>query len=101
MDIGTYGIWGTCFDQLAPGETADLVAELEEQGWGALWFGEAYGREAFTQAQQLLSLSSRMAVATGIANVWARDAMAANAASRTLRVIGPTWSSESLSGRMP
>ncbi|NBM17388.1 TIGR03620 family F420-dependent LLM class oxidoreductase [Streptomyces sp. GC420] len=78
------GIWTGSLDAVPPTAAGEIAAELESQGWGALWFGEAYGREAFTQAGLLLAATRRMRVATGIANVWARDAVAANAASRTL-----------------
>jgi probable F420-dependent oxidoreductase len=83
-DLGRVGIWTAGFDLLSPAELADTVAELDELGFGAAWFGEAYGREAFTQAQLLLAASKQIVIATGIANIWARDAMACNAAARTL-----------------
>ncbi|MFD9188591.1 TIGR03620 family F420-dependent LLM class oxidoreductase [Streptomyces phaeochromogenes] len=82
--LGRVGIWTSSLDALTPAAAGQIAAELEAQGWGTLWFGEAYGREAFTQAGLLLAATGRMRVATGIANIWARDAVAANAASRTL-----------------
>jgi alkanesulfonate monooxygenase SsuD/methylene tetrahydromethanopterin reductase-like flavin-dependent oxidoreductase (luciferase family) len=60
------------------------VAEIEELGYAALWFGEALGREAFTNASMLLSATRRLVVATGIANIFVRDAWATNAAAKTL-----------------
>jgi probable F420-dependent oxidoreductase len=60
------------------------VAEIEELGYAALWFGEALGREAFTNASMLLAATSRLVVATGIANIFVRDAWATNAAAKTL-----------------
>jgi probable F420-dependent oxidoreductase len=82
--LGRVGIWTASLDAMPPAAAGQIAAELEAQGWGALWSGEAYGREAFTQAGLLLAATRRMRVATGIANIWARDAVAANAASRTL-----------------
>jgi probable F420-dependent oxidoreductase len=62
-----------------------MVAELDELGYGALWFGEAPGgKEAFTRAATLLAASSRIVVATGIASVWGRDALSTASAIRTL-----------------
>jgi probable F420-dependent oxidoreductase len=84
MDLGPVGLWATTFDPLPPAQVAETVAEIDELGFGALWFGEAYGREAFTQAMMMLQHSKNMVIATGIANIWARDAMACNAATRTL-----------------
>jgi probable F420-dependent oxidoreductase len=60
------------------------VAELEELGYGALWVGEAAGREVLSNAGLLLGASSRLVVATGIANIWVRDAMAMVAGQYTL-----------------
>lgn len=83
-NLGTVGLWTGALDALPLAAALEQVAELDEQGWGALWFGEAYGREAFTAAALYLGASRRMAIATGILNIHARDAMATAAAARTL-----------------
>ena len=83
-ELGRVGIWTAALDAVPPATAQEAAAELDEQGWGTLWFGEAYGREAFSQAGLLLAATRCMRVATGIANIWARDALATNAASRTL-----------------
>ena len=59
---------------------------LSERGVGATQFRYALSarREAFTHAGLLLGATERLNVATGIANVWARDAMAMAAAQKTL-----------------
>ncbi len=49
-----------------------------------MWLPEAWGREAFTSAGLMLRATSSMIVATGIANIWARDAVAATNAAKTL-----------------
>ena len=49
-----------------------------------MWLPEAWGREAFTNAGLMLRATSSMIVATGIANIWARDAVAASNAAKTL-----------------
>ncbi|MDE3083254.1 MAG: TIGR03620 family F420-dependent LLM class oxidoreductase [Acidobacteriota bacterium] len=71
-------------DALAPGEAAETVAELDELGYPALWVPEAWGREAFTSASLYLGATRRMTVATGIASIWGRDAVASANAARTL-----------------
>ncbi len=81
---GPVGLWTGTLDALPPTQVRETVAELDEQGWGGLWFGEAYGREAFTNAAMLLGASSRITVATGIANIYGRDAMAMNGAALTV-----------------
>ena len=89
MDLGRIGIWTSTLDALAPSAEQEVAAELDELGYGALWFGEAYGREATSHAALLLAATRRMTIATGIASIYARDAMATNAATRTLNALHP------------
>jgi len=86
---GPVGLWTGALDALVAAAAKDQVAELDEQGWDALWFGEAYGREAFSAAALYLGASRRMAIATGIASIYGRDAVAANAAGRLLAELHP------------
>jgi probable F420-dependent oxidoreductase len=81
---GPVGLWTSALDAVDTAAVPDVVGALDEQGWDALWFGEAYGREAFSAADLYLSASMRMAVATGIASIYGRDAVAASSASRLL-----------------
>jgi len=84
MNIGRVGIWTFAFD-LQPAQRAqEVAAEIEALGYGAIWIPEALGREAFTNSALLLAGTRRIVVATGIANIWARDAMAMAAAQKTL-----------------
>lgn len=89
VGLGRIGIWTTALDALEVPAAREAVAELDAQGWGSLWFGEAYGREAFTAAQIYLGASSRMLVGTGIANIYGRDAVTTGAAARTLNAAFP------------
>src|SRR5881628_2568000 len=83
MDLGRIGLWH--FLDVFPASIARAAArEIEHLGFKALWIPEALGREAFTHAGFLLGATERLIVATGIANVWARDAMAMAAAQKTL-----------------
>ena len=84
MNVGRVGIWTFQLDQQPSAKAAEAAAELEALGYGAIWIPEALGREAFTSAALLLGGTRRIVVATGIANVWARDAMAMAAAQKTL-----------------
>ncbi|RCW46101.1 putative F420-dependent oxidoreductase [Halopolyspora algeriensis] len=77
------GVWWTS-DTFPITEVRHAAGELEELGYGSLWFGEAAGKEALTQAGALLAATQRLRVGTGIANIHARDAMAAEAGGRTL-----------------
>ncbi|MEO5874444.1 MAG: TIGR03620 family F420-dependent LLM class oxidoreductase [Streptosporangiaceae bacterium] len=84
VDLGRVGLWTAALEAVSPQQAREAVAELDEQSWGTLWIAEAYGREAFTHSALLLAATRRIRVATGIANIWGRDAIAANAATRTL-----------------
>lgn len=82
------GVWYT--GEARPvAQLQEAVAELDELGYGSLWFGEAYGREALTQAAALLGATGRLVVGTGIANIHARDALAAESGGRTLSALHP------------
>lgn len=87
--LGRIGLWTGSLEGLTPGAIPDVLGELDDQGWGSLWFGEAVGREAFTAAQLYLGATRRMAIGTGIANIYGRDASAAGAAARTIEAMHP------------
>jgi probable F420-dependent oxidoreductase len=67
----------------------EVAAEIEKLGYGTLWYGEAVAREAFGQAAMFLSATSKLVIASGIANIWARDPMAMAAGGRTLAEAWP------------
>jgi len=81
---GTIGLWTLTLDALAPRQSAETAAELEALGYRALWIPEAWGRESFTNASLLLSSTTSLVVATGIANIWGRDAVTAANGAKTL-----------------
>jgi probable F420-dependent oxidoreductase len=83
MDIGTVGIWFFLDAMTAP-ESAQFVQTVEKAGYKALWIPEAVGREPFAHAAYLLDHTERLSIATGIANIWARDAITMAAASKTV-----------------
>ena len=81
---GTVGVWTFAQESIAADRSGDIAAELESLGYSALWLPEAWGREAFTSAALMLGATSSMIVATGIASIWARDAVATTNAAKTL-----------------
>ena len=88
MDIGKVGIW-FFLDAMSGPESAQFAQTVEKAGYKALWIPEAVGREPFAHASYLLSHTEKLSIATGIANIWARDAitMAAASIGRTLAMI--------------
>lgn len=67
----------------------EVAAEMERLGYGTLWYGEAMAREAFVQGAIFLAATSRLVVASGIANIWARDPTAMAAGGRSLAEAWP------------
>jgi probable F420-dependent oxidoreductase len=61
-----------------------VVAELDEAGWPTFWIPETVARDPFVAAAMMLEATSTMKVATGIASIWARDAMTTSNATLTL-----------------
>ncbi len=84
IDIATFGIWSGLLDAHPTSHVLEAVAELDAMGWGCLWRPESTGREPFITAALWLSASERMAVATGIAQTYARHPLTTMAAARTL-----------------
>ncbi len=83
--LGEVGIWTIDLDRLPAAASRDYVRALESLGFQALWIGEGLGsKEAFANAGVLLAASQRLIIATGIANIWARDAIAMANGARTL-----------------
>ncbi|RKE22970.1 LLM class flavin-dependent oxidoreductase [Streptomyces sp. TLI_171] len=82
--LGRVGIWAATSDDRPVAELRRAALEAEQLGYGALWFGETGGREAMAQAAVLLGASSRITVACGMADVYARDAVTAAAGAQTL-----------------
>ena len=83
IDIGTIGLWQG-LDGYPASQVRDIVAELDEQGWPCLWIPETVARDPFVAAAVMLEASTNLRVATGIASIWARDAMTTANAAKTL-----------------
>lgn len=84
IQLGRVGIWTRQFEDQPAAKSQEAARELEELGYGAIWFGEAAGREALTNAGLLLAGTRRIVIATGIANIYARDAVTMAAGQKTL-----------------
>jgi len=84
MQLGAFGVWTFQLDVLSAARMQEAVAELEGLGYGAVWYGEAIGREALTKAGLLLAGTKRIVIATGIANIYGRDPVTMAAGQKTL-----------------
>ena len=83
MQIGGRGVFFYP-DGLTSRETVAFARRIEALGYSALWLPEAGGRDPFVLASRLLDHTETLVVATGIANIYARDAVAMKAAQYTL-----------------
>jgi alkanesulfonate monooxygenase SsuD/methylene tetrahydromethanopterin reductase-like flavin-dependent oxidoreductase (luciferase family) len=68
IELGRIGIW-----RHPAGLSAELAAEVEALGYGAIWVGGSPGGD-LAVIENLLSTTDHIAVATGIVNVWKDDA---------------------------
>jgi probable F420-dependent oxidoreductase len=75
MKLGKLGVWAS-LDGLTAAESAAFAKRVEAWGYAALWTPESRGRNALVHSSWLLANTQRLIVATGIANIYARDAVA-------------------------
>jgi probable F420-dependent oxidoreductase len=75
--IGRIGCWSFALEAQIAADEAKDVSEIETLGYRAIWFPESVeSREVFSHAGWLLASTERAVIASGIANIWARDPVA-------------------------
>jgi probable F420-dependent oxidoreductase len=89
VDLGRIGIWTGTLDALPWAKERSVVQELESLGYGALWLPEAVNRDPLVHCTLALGATTQLVLATGVAQIYARDAMTANAAWRTIEEAFP------------
>jgi probable F420-dependent oxidoreductase len=89
LKLGKAGVFLGSIALLPAAEMRRAVGEIEAMGFDAIWIGEAAGREPFAASAIVLAATQRIRVATGIANIWARDATAMANGARTLAEAWP------------
>jgi probable F420-dependent oxidoreductase len=88
--LGPVGIWSFALQTHPATVERDAVTRYESLGYGAIWFPESVGsKEAFAHASILLAGGERSMIATGIANIYARDPMAMVNGAATLAEAHP------------
>ena len=79
------GVW--CFtDRLTPEQLTETAQTAERLGYGTLWYVEAASYESFSLGCYLLGQTKSLNVASGIANIYGRDATAARQAQHSLNL---------------
>lgn len=89
MNLGRAGVWLGTMANLPARDLRTAVAEIEQIGFGTIWLGEGVAREPFAGAAIILAATNHVTVATGIANIYARDATAMMNGARTLAEAWP------------
>ncbi|MGH3026748.1 MAG: TIGR03620 family F420-dependent LLM class oxidoreductase, partial [Gaiellaceae bacterium] len=85
MQLGRVGVWSGAFSVTRAAEARLVAREIDDLGYDTLWYSEGLGtRESFTNGAVLLASTERVRVASGIANIWGRDAISAANAARVL-----------------
>ncbi len=87
-EIGRLGVW-SWLDAFSAPEAADFARRIEGWGYSALWIPEAVGRDPFALIGYLSAQTERLVLATGIANIYARDAMTLKAIHKTISEMAP------------
>src|SRR5438552_18584887 len=71
-------------DVMSAAEGAAFARRVEDWGYAALWLPESRGRNVLVHSSWLLANTKTLIVAPGIANIYARDAMAMANGQRAL-----------------
>jgi len=87
-EIGRLGVWAA-LDGLSAPEAAAFAQRVEAWGYSALWTPEAVGRDPFSLIGYLAARTESLVLATGIANIYARDPMTMKSIHKTLAELAP------------
>lgn len=89
MELGRLGVWSIGIRQVADPAVLAAAKELEQLGYGTIWYSGGSGTRGFDIGRVLLQATSRMAVATGITSIWATTAAQSAAGFRQLEQVAP------------
>jgi probable F420-dependent oxidoreductase len=71
--LGRLGVWATELRFGDPGFIREAAAELEDLGYGALWFPGGRGGDLTGAIDLLLDATKTVTIATGILNIWMHE----------------------------
>ena len=86
MKMGRTGVWFPV-PGLGRVDLANLAQTVERLNYDVLWYPESIGYESLALGSFLLGETSRLGIASGIANIYARDAFSAMADHNTLNAL--------------
>ena len=82
--LGRVGVWSAAPANAPAAEVREALPGIEALGYPAIWYPEGPSRETFVAASLALASSERIAVCSGIANIYARDPTAMMNGGRSL-----------------
>jgi probable F420-dependent oxidoreductase len=71
MELGSLGVWSIGIRQVAHLAVPAAAAELEQLGYGTIWYSGGSGTRGFDIGRALLQATRRITIATGITSIWA------------------------------
>ena len=77
------GVW-YFLDGLSTEDSIRAAQKIESLGYGALWLPETVGKDPLTTSSLLLSVTTKLNLATGIVNIYHREPGVMLAAQKTL-----------------
>lgn len=83
MSMGKRAVWAG-LDGYTAAEAAAFAQRLEGWGYDTLWIPEGLGREPLSLAAWLLANTEKLTIATGITNIYGRDARTTKVAQMAL-----------------
>lgn len=83
--LGPVGVWSFALQRMAARDEIGAGRDLESVGYPATWIPESLGsKDVLVHAGLLLANTTRSVIATGIANIHARDPMAMASGAKAL-----------------
>ena len=86
MRMGRTGVWFPVHG-LGKAGLVELAQGVERLNYDVLWYPESVGYESLALGSFLLGQTTRVCIASGIANIYARDAFSAMAGHNTLNAL--------------
>ncbi|MDG2005551.1 MAG: TIGR03620 family F420-dependent LLM class oxidoreductase [Novosphingobium sp.] len=71
--LGRIGVWSIQFRFADPTFIAEAAAEVEELGYGAIWFPGGRGGDLDAAFRTILEATNEVVVASGILNIWMHE----------------------------
>ncbi len=83
--LGPVGLWSFALQRMAAADEIETARRLEELGYTATWIPESLGsKDVLVHSGLLLANTQKSVIATGIANIHARDSMSMANGARAL-----------------